>query len=168
MTAMRDELHIRDVAPADAAELADLLNAIIARGGTTALQDPFSAEDLAKTYLIGPHVHCCFVAVAAATGRIEGFQTLVRNPPLPDDIGDIATFARIDGTQRGVGSALFAATKARARALGLTAISATIRADNHGGLAFYGKQGFADYAVARAIPLKNGEAVDRITKRCLL
>ena len=68
-------------------------------------------------------------------------------------------------TQSGVGSALFRATRERALALGLTAINATIRADNAGGLAFYSRQGFRDHSVAKAVPLSDGTPVDRISKR---
>ncbi len=156
---------IREAGRDDAAELADLLNAIIAQGGTTALEEPFAAERLAETYLVGPEVLCCFVAVDRVTGRLEGFQTLGRYPGLPADIGDIGTFARIDGKQRGVGTALFAATRQRAREIGLTAINATIRADNAGGLAFYTKMGFEDHAITPGVPLKDGRPVDRVSKR---
>jgi L-amino acid N-acyltransferase YncA len=158
-------LIVRHVTPDDAPVLAELLNAIIARGGTTALQTPFTPEALAETYLNGPNVHLCFVAVDSATDRIEGFQTLGRYPGLPEDIGDIGTFARVDGVQRGIGSALFAEMTDRARALGLTAINATIRADNTGGLAFYAKQGFIDHDVTRAVPLSDGTPMDRVHKR---
>jgi L-amino acid N-acyltransferase YncA len=163
-----DRMRIRDVTRADAAELAGLLNAIIAAGGTTALEDPFTPDGLADAYLVGPSVLCCFVAVDRRSGRLEGFQTLGRYPGLPDDIGDIGTFSRIDGQQRGVGSALFAATRERARRLGLTAINATIRADNAGGLAFYGRQGFVDHSLTPAVPLKDGRLVDRVHRRFVL
>lgn len=156
-------LTIRQVTSLDAAELAALINAIIERGGTTAFQLPFTADGLDQAYLTGPQVHCCFVA--EADGQLLGFQTLGRQHFLPDNIGDIATFTRIGGTQRGIGSALFAATTARARALGLTAINATIRADNHGGLTFYGRLGFVDHEVVPAVPLNDGTPVDRIRKR---
>jgi L-amino acid N-acyltransferase YncA len=158
-------LIVRPVAPDDAPALADLLNAVIARGGTTALEAPFTPDHLADTYLSGPNVHICLVAVDMVTGRIEGFQTLGRYPGLPDDVGDIGTFARVDGVQRGIGSALFAEMAERARALGLSAINATIRADNAGGLAFYTKQGFIDHAVTLAVPLSDGTPVDRVHKR---
>jgi len=163
--ALVNQIEVRDATRDDAAELADLLNAIIAQGGTTALEDPFTPQRLAEAYLIGSAVLCCFVAVHVTTGRLEGFQTLGRYPGLPDDVGDIGTFARIDGKQRGVGSALFAATRERARRLGLTAINATIRADNVGGLAFYRKMGFEDHSVTPAAPLKDGRRVDRVNKR---
>lgn len=159
------ELEVRPVRPEDASELADLLNQVIAQGGTTALEEPFTPEALAEAYLIGPNVICCFVAADRPAGRLEGFQTLGRYPTLPDDVGDIGTFARVGGIQRGVGSALFAATRAEAVRRGITAINATIRADNTGGLAFYSRMGFADHAVQPSVPLKNGVLVDRISKR---
>lgn len=158
-------IAIRPVTSADAPELAELLNGIIARGGTTALQKPFTPGPLDETYLTGPDVLSCFVAVDGASGQLEGFQTLIREAHLPADWGDIGTFSRVGGTQRGVGSALFAATSERARALGLSGLNATIRADNEGGLAFYGKLGFQDHDVDRAIPLGDGTPVDRINKR---
>jgi len=161
-------IEIREAARGDAAELAALLNAIIAQGGTTALEEAFTPAGLAEAYLVGPAVLCCFVAVDTEAGRLEGFQTLGRYPGLPGDVGDIGTFARIDGKQRGVGSALFAATRERARQLGLAAINATIRADNVGGLAFYAKQGFEDHSVTPAVPLRDGRPVDRVNKRFVL
>jgi hypothetical protein len=60
---------------------------------------------------------------------------------------------------------LFAATREAATRLGLVGINATIRADNVGGLTFYGKQGFQDHSVALAVPLNDGTPVDRISKR---
>ena len=44
-------------------------------------------------------------------------------------------------------------------------MNAEIRADNEGGLAFYGKMGFQDQDVDRAVPLGDGTPVDRINKR---
>lgn len=155
---------VRPVTHADAPALAELLNAVIRQGGTTALEEEFTPEALDAAYLTGPAVHCCHLAVDDS-GAIAGFQTLGRYPGLPDDVGDIATFARLGGQQRGVGSALFAATAQRARALGHSAINATIRADNAGGLAFYTRQGFADHGLTRDVPLADGTPVDRVHKR---
>lgn len=160
-------LTVRPVAADDAAELADLLNAVIAAGGTTALEEPFSPDWLAMSFLNGPDVLSCFVA-EDEEGALLGFQTLVRNSGLPDGVVDIATFAKLGGTQRGIGSALFAATAKRAAELGLGAINATIRGDNTGGLAFYSKQGFIDHGVTPGVPLKDGTPVDRVHKRFVL
>ena len=157
-------VEVRSVTSDDVSELTALINAIIARGGTTALETPFTPEGLDAAYLTGAEVWSCFVAVGP-DGRLEGFQTLIRDDHYPADWGDIGTFTRVDGIQQGVGTALFAATRARARELGLAAINATIRADNSGGLAFYSKMGMEDYAVDRAKPLTDGTPVDRIRKR---
>jgi len=162
------EVEVRAARSEDAAGLAELLNGVIARGGTTALEEPFTPERLDAAYLTGPEVICCFVAVDPASGRHEGFQTLGRYPGLPDGYGDIGTFARVDGTQRGIGRALFAATQLEARRLGLAGINATIRADNRGGLQFYSRLGFVDHSVRQAVPLKDGSPVDRISKRYAL
>jgi L-amino acid N-acyltransferase YncA len=162
------DIEVREARRGDAAALTELLNAIIARGGTTALEDPYTPERFAEAYIDGPDVHCCFVAVDPATGRLEGYQSLGRSRDLPAEVGDIGTFARLGGAQRGVGSALFAATRDRAAQLGLAAINATIRADNAGGLTFYAKQGFRDHSTTPSAPLKNGSLVDRVNKRFAL
>lgn len=156
---------VRPATSADAPELAALINAIIRAGGTTALEQEFTAPALDMAYLTGPDVLCCHVAVDPADGALVAFQTMVRTPGLPDNVGDVGTFARIDRKQSGAGSVLFAATRAKAHELGLSAINATIRADNHGGLVFYARQGFADLNVTRAVPLSDGTPVDRVHKR---
>lgn len=160
-------LTVRPAAPSDAAEMAELINAIIAVGGTTAYEEPFDAAHMDAAYISLPQLVSCFVA--ESDGQIVGFQGLMRSfdpdDPLPDDWATIGTFARIGLIQRGVGSALFAATRAAAEAAGITVIDATIRADNTGGLAFYSRQGFVDYDRLAGVPLKDGTPVDRIRKR---
>jgi L-amino acid N-acyltransferase YncA len=159
---------VRPVASADAPELSSLLNAVIHAGGTTALEREFSPDELDAAYLTGAAVYCCHVALDAESERIAAFQTLGRYPELPEDIGDIGTFSRIEGKQRGAGTMLFAATRLRACELGHSAINATIRADNTGGLAFYTRLGFVDHGVTPAVPLSDGTPVDRIHKRFAL
>lgn len=159
-------MRIRPVRAADAPALAALLNEIIARGGTTALERPFTPDELSDAMLIGPGVVCCFVADDDAS--LLGFQALTRSDHLPEGVGDIGTFTRVGQAQKGVGSRLFAATRQAAEAKGLTALNATIRADNLGGLAFYGRLGFIDHAVRRAVRLSDGTPVDRVSKRYAL
>ncbi|MBW8842374.1 MAG: GNAT family N-acetyltransferase [Sphingomonadales bacterium] len=158
------KLNVRPAARADAPALADLLNEIIAAGGTTAYETPFTPEAFADAHIDGPGVITSMIA-EDGDGQPMGFQILLASDKLGSGWGDIGTFARRGSTTRGIGSALFAATKAAAIAAGLKAINATIRADNTGGLAFYARMGFVDYAVARAVPLADGTPVDRISRR---
>ncbi len=155
-------VKIRPATPDDAAELADLINEIIDIGGTTAWQTKFTPQSFAENYIDGPDCLTCFVAEA---DRLYGFQALGRNKELPAGWGDIGSFARVNPKLSGVGAALFAATKAKARELGLVAINAQIRADNKPGLGFYSKMGFVDYRVKKDVPLKDGTKVDRVLKR---
>jgi GNAT superfamily N-acetyltransferase len=158
------DLTIRPATRDDAAPLSAILNRIIAIGGTTAFETPMTLADFDRHCLSGPDFILCLMAETADGGEALGFQSLVRNPALPAGWGDIATFTRREPPRPGVGAALFEATRRAARDLGLAAINATIRADNHAGIPFYEKMGFATYAVAEAVPLADGTPVDRVSK----
>ena len=159
-------LTVRPFRPGDEGPLTGVINDIIAAGGTTAHETPFTPEKLRSYNGDGPGVLCCHVVLE--DGQPVGFQVLKTNPDLPQGWGDIASFTRRDPPVRGAGTALFAATQARARELGLHWLNATIRADNVPGLGYYGKMGFRDYAVLPAVPLSDGTPVDRIRKRFAL
>ena len=157
-------ITVRPTTMADLPGLRALLNEIIAVGGTTAIETPLSEVEFADHYLRGDRFICCHTAMAD-NGILLGFQALETNPKLHDDWADIATFARAQPKTPGVGSALFPDTLAVARAQGYVAINATIRADNTGGLAYYDKMGFETYKVDEAVPLSDGTAVDRVSKK---
>jgi ribosomal protein S18 acetylase RimI-like enzyme len=159
------EITVRPFVDPDSMPLASLLNEIIARGGTTAMQEPMTPGQLADLLLSGPDVICCFVAEHPTSKTLLGFQSLIRSEDLDADIGDIATFTRVGMTHRGVGSRLFAATRVAARKKDLRELNATIRCDNFGGLTFYERIGFIDRDILRQIPLRDGSPVDRIIKR---
>ena len=157
---------IRPALPEDAQGMIDILNPIIRAGDTTAIPDEYSLAEQKEFLLgLGPKSAC---HVAVEDGRIVGFQTIEPHDGLPPDVVDIATFVRIGEKGRGVGARLTRATAEAAQKLGYAAINATIRADNAEGLAFYTKMGFRDHAIARAVPLKTGKRVDRLSKRRLL
>lgn len=147
-----------------------LLNEIIAIGGTTAYEAPFDPARMTTDYILNDRL--ISITVAELEGDLAGFQSLSWPDPghdgpdsLPPNWAYIATFVQTGLTGQGIGSALFAVTRAAARAAGAVAIDATIRADNAGGLRYYGTIGFVDYAVLRDVPLASGRPVDRIRKR---
>jgi L-amino acid N-acyltransferase YncA len=165
MISALSELIVREASTSDAVPLANILNAIIEAGGTTAMEAPLNAVEFTEHFLYGSDVISCAVAVDPANSEPVGFQALKRYAGLPEAWADIATFARMKRKLPGVGTALFAATKAKARKLGLVTINAAIRADNRVGLVFYEKMGFRTYETLRRVPLKDGTPVDRILKR---
>ena len=89
--------------------------------------------------------------LAEVGGEVLGFQRLGPHPDLPDDTADVATFVIRGRHDERVGSALWNATRAAARAAGWRHAVAVLREDNVGGLAYYQSRGF--------------EVADRIAER---
>jgi L-amino acid N-acyltransferase YncA len=159
-------MHIRKAAPADAGELSDLLNELIRAGGTTALETPLSPAEFTDWFIAGEFPLVCHVA--EADSLLLGFQSLSLYGDPPKGTADIATFARMHPKVKGVGTALFTATRKAAEELGFELINATIRADNVSGLAYYEKMGFETYDRIPQVPLQDGTLVDRVKKRFLV
>ncbi len=156
-------LTVRATLPGDVPALCALQARIIRIGGTTAHEEPYSEEAFARAYLAGPATICCHTVLDGA--QPAGFQAVGRHSGLPEGWGDIGTFVD-PGLQRGgAGQALFAATCAAARAAGLVALNATIRADNVPGLAYYARIGFRDYGAEPGYALASGRVVGRIHRR---
>ncbi len=158
-----ESLAIRPAVAADAEPMGVLLNEIIRIGGTTAITSELSADEIREWFISGAAVVSCFVAIDAG-GEILGFQSLSRYGDLPDGWVDIATFANRSRQKSGVGSALFAHTRAAAAQRGFTTINASIRVDNAGGLAYYSKMGFATYRVEDGDPRSQGRTFNRVHK----
>ncbi|WP_371224839.1 GNAT family N-acetyltransferase [Roseovarius sp. 2305UL8-3] len=157
-------IHIRNAGALDAAPMADLLNAIIAKGGTTAHTVPVSKSDVLEFMGSYPGKAAWLVA-EDDDGALLGFQLIEPHEKLPANACDIGTFTQVGRTKMGIGSALFDRTCTAARQLGYAWINATIRADNSGGLAYYQSRGFEDYKLDRDVVLDDGTVVDKISKR---
>ena len=148
----------------DAPEMVSLINASSAQGGTTAHQTAFDDNRMIGHYLAPKLIISC--QVAHEGDALLGFQSVKwpSSDSRPKDWGIIATFVK-DGQQgKGVGSALFLATRNEATLAGVAAIDATIRADNFAGLAFYEKMGFREDGRLKDVSLTDGTKVDRIQK----
>ena len=156
-------LDVRRAAPADYAEIAELLNEVIAAGGTPAFTDPVSRAGIADWVAEGGPRAAWFVARDDAFA-LMGFQWIEPHHSLAD-VAEIATFARRGKTGLGIGSALFEATAKAGRDLGYAWINANIRADNEGGLIYYQSRGFVDYGRIEGYELGDGTRVDKILKR---
>lgn len=157
-------IRTRQAGTLDARDMADLLNAIITKGGTTALTTPVTRDQITD-WMTHDASQSAWHVTEDSQGRILGFQYIHPHPDLPPDACSIATFVRLGQTGLGIGSALFRATEPAARTLGYRWINATIRADNTGGLIYYQSRGFEDYHILRAVRLDNGQIVDKISKR---
>ena len=157
-------ITVRRAGELDAREMAELLDAIVRKGGTTAHTGEVTRDTILSWMSRDPDRSAWHVAEDKA-GQILGFQFLEPYPDLPPEACDIATFVQIGQTGLGIGSKLFEASRQAARDLGYVWINATIRADNEGGLIYYQSRGFETYARHVNQRLADGTVVDRISKR---
>ena len=144
--------------------MASLLNEIIHKGGSTALERPVTGADIAEWMDSAPTRSAWHVAVDGG-GSVLGFQWIEPASYLPDDAAEIASFVQIGRGGLGIGSALFDATRKAAKRLGYAWINANIRADNDGGLIYYQSRGFRDYDRWEGYMLGSGLIVDKVLKR---
>ncbi len=149
---------------ADLRAATELLNDIIATGGTTARTKSVSRDDMRGWLMADPGQAIWHVAQDEA-GTLLGFQWIGPWATLPDDACEIGTFVKEGRTGLGIGSKLFEATKTAARTMGYAWINAEIRADNTGGLAYYQSRGFEDYKVKPDVTLDDGSIVAKTLKR---
>ena len=164
MNRTTNNLTIRPAVNANTERMRTLLNEIIRAGGTTAMTNELSIDEMREWFISGETVVSCFVAVDSE-GTIVGFQSLSKYGSLPAGWVDIATFATKSRQKSGVGSALFAHTREAASKLGFSAINATIRVENVGGLAYYSRMGFETYLVEDGDPQAQGRVFNRVHKR---
>lgn len=135
----------------DTGPMADLLNEIIEKGGTTAIDQPVTRRDLTDWMRAYAGRNAWFIA-EAADGEALGFQWIEPKHTLPKDACNIATFTRVGQTRLGTGSALFEQTRKAAQRLGYHWINASILSWNEGGLAYYQSRGFETYTPRQSKP----------------
>ncbi|MEM6636824.1 MAG: GNAT family N-acetyltransferase [Pseudomonadota bacterium] len=143
--------------------MADLLNQIILAGGTTAIEDVVSPDEL-RQWMARSQGRSAW-HVAARNGQIMGFQWIEPNPVLPPEAVDIASFVRMGATGLGIGRGLFIATQNAAKGLGYGWINASIRSDNVSGLAYYSAMGFQDWKSDPTVTLSDGTVTGKTYKR---
>ncbi len=157
-------IHVRPAGISDTRQMTDLLNDIIAKGGTTAHTKLFGSGVLKAEMRLYPG-RTVWILAENDAGNVLGFQNAMPHKNLPEDAADIATFVKLGQTGLGVGSKLFERTTSEARKLGYTWLNATIRADNESGLTYYQSRGFEDYKRITNTQLADGTIVDRVCKR---
>jgi ribosomal protein S18 acetylase RimI-like enzyme len=137
---------VRPATSADAQGMSRLLARILAGWNSMRPSDP---DHVRRFYIEHPDRVQCSVAIGDE-GEILGFQSLRRATEgnqygVSVGWGIIGTYVSPDAGRRGIGSALFAASRQAAADAGLPAIDATIGADNLQGLAYYEAMGFRTY-----------------------
>lgn len=148
-------MRLRVAEPADAAAMSRVLAEIIAATGR---DRPHGPDVVLERYIRNPSGIRCTLAVDDDGGAL-GFQSLIRAlPGNPYDVaegwGIIGTHIAPSAHRRGVGRALFAASRAAAEAAGLIAIDAYIGANNPTAQHYYEAMGFRTYREPNGIVQK--------------
>ena len=159
------DLHVRDVAPADAEAMIGILNPIIAARIYTALDTPFTA-DAERDYIRNfPPRGIWKVAVDRAENRVAGFQILEPFAAYThafDHVGTLGTFVDLALRRHGVAKRLFEATFGDALAKGYEKIFTFVRADNPAALQTYLRHGFTAIGTAQRQAKIDGRYVDEV------
>ena len=164
-------IQIRPVRIEDAADIASILNAIIAAGRFTVLDRLLSVED-ERRYIAGfPQRGVFNVAMEDRGRRVVGLQSLEPFATYAQafaHVGSIGTFVDLSMRRQGIGSRLCQVTFEGARRLGYEKVFTYVRADNAASLAFHLKLGFRIVGTAERQAKIRGRYVDEIVIERLL
>ena len=152
-------MKVRPATPDDVPDMTEVLNAVIALGGTTAHETPKSQAQVLRDYVDGPDVLSS--VVAEENSRVIAWQSV----GLWEGDPHIGSFTAPWLQARGAGSRMFPLTCARLRERGIGYVIAHIRADNVPGLAYYARIGFRDIGHDADFALGDGRKVGRVHRR---
>ena len=154
---------IRRATPDDAAEVAAVMNAVIAEGGLTLFDRPFSIDDERRFIeSLGPR---SALHVAEIDGTIAGVQVIDVYSTAAASLAHVATMGtwlRADARGRGLGRTLAERSFSFAIEQGYRKIFITVLAGNARARVFYASLGFETIGIARAHVRLNGVLHDEV------
>lgn len=147
-------MQIRDAIVGDVQQMSAFLKELTASGKRTSPDD----EVFVRAYYIEDpgKIRC---SLAEEDGVVLGFQSLKRAEAgnkwgVEPGWGIIGTHIRPSAARRGVGRALFTASRTAAEAASITNIDASIAANNPEALAYYEAMGFRTYRMPEGLICK--------------
>jgi RimJ/RimL family protein N-acetyltransferase len=127
--------------------------------------------DQQRTYLASRSPREAFHVASTASGEIVGYQSLdLYSGILPSmaHVGQLGTFLLPEWRGRGVGRALFAATRQFAASVGYRKLVIQVRASNEAAQHFYRQCGFTECGRLHAQVVIDGQADDEVVMECFL
>lgn len=154
---------LRTATPDDAEAIAAVWRAIVAEGGLTVVDPPFTvAQERAYLEQLSPRGR---QTVAVVGQIVVGFQSLDPYATFTramDHVGVLGTFVLRPWRGRGLGRRLTEATLAHARQVGFAKFVVAVRADNPGAQAFYRALGFQPCGRLTRQAFVDGRYVDEL------
>lgn len=167
---MGDSFRIRRATVADADGIATVLRSVVSERVHSAIDRAWSA-DQQRSYLQSLSSREAFHVAIAAAGSTIGYQSLdLYSPILPSSahVGQLGTFLLPDWRGRGVGTALFNATRRFALSAGYRKLVIQVRASNVAAQTFYKRLGFVGCGRLRAQVIIDGREDDEIVMELFL
>jgi ribosomal protein S18 acetylase RimI-like enzyme len=162
-------LQIRRASPDDAAGIARILDAVAAERVHSAIDRAWPADEQ-RAYLASLSPREAF-HVATAAAEIVGYQSLdLYSPILPSmaHVGALGTFLLPHWRRRGVGQALFDATRRFAASHEYRKLVIQVRASNLPAQTFYKQLGFVECGRLRAQVIVDGAEDDEVVMEFFL
>jgi L-amino acid N-acyltransferase YncA len=162
--------QVRRAALEDAEGIAKVLDAVVAERIYSAIDRAWTGTEQ-RTYLASLSAREVFHVAIAASGEVIGYQSLDLYSPILSSmahVGQLGTFLLPDWRSRGVGRALFRATRHFAAAAGYRKLVIQVRASNATAQAFYKRFGFVECGRLRAQVMMDGKEEDEIVMEFFL
>jgi RimJ/RimL family protein N-acetyltransferase len=163
-------LLIRRASLEDAEGIASVLDAVTRERIHSAIERAWTVAEQ-RTYLASLSTREAFHVAISASGEIVGYQSLDRySPILPSmaHVGQLGTFLLPEWRRRGVGKALFDATRRFAASTAYQKLVIQVRASNVPAQRFYKQLGFVECGRLRAHVIVDGTEDDEIIMELFL
>jgi L-amino acid N-acyltransferase YncA len=157
-------LFIRRATPDDAEGITRVLDAVAGERIYSAIDRAWTVAEQ-RAYLASLSAREAFHVAIEPSGQIVGYQSLDRYSPILSSmahVGQLGTFLLPEWRRRGVGQALYRATRGFATSAGYRKLVIQVRASNHPGQAFYARLGFVNCGRLRAQVIVDGTEDDEI------
>ena len=162
--------RIRLATGADAGGIARVLASVVAERRLSAIDRAWPADEQ-RTYLLGLSEREAFHVAETSGGAIVGYQSLDRYSPILASMahaGQLGTFVLPEWRGRGVGRALFQATRLFADTAGYRKLVIFVRAANTPAQAFYRALGFAECGRLTRQVIIDGDEDDEVLMELFL
>jgi putative acetyltransferase len=163
-------IQIRRASPDDAEGIAHVLEAVARERVHSAIERAWT-PDQQRRYLTSLSDREALHVAVAPTGEVVGYQSLDLYSSILSSmahVGSIGTFLLPDWRNRGVGRALFDATRRFAAFNGYRKVVISVRASNAHARAFYSKLGFVECGRLRAQVVIDGAEDDEVLMELFL
>ncbi len=163
-------LLIRRASLEDAEGIARVLDAVAGERMHSAIERAWTAAEQ-RTYLASRSSREAVHVAITSSGQIVGYQSLDLYSPILSSmahVGQLGTFLLPEWRRRGVGLALFDATRRFAASTGYRKLVIQVRASNVPAQAFYKRLGFLECGRLRAQVIVRGTQDDEIVMELFL